>query len=325
MHNKVLRTIVVGFWVINVIGALVLVVVLLSGSPGLQAIFSTPTISPSHTLEPTLTRTPTTPSTETYTPENTQPPTETPTATSTPTPTSTPVPFSEGPTTIGLSVEKRPLEVYRFGTGAVERLIVAGMHGGSEYNTIQLADELIAHILAHPEVIPDGVTLYILHNLNPDGEARAHSYLGRPNANNVDLNRNWDANWQAEWPRENCWTYTYVTAGPRPGSEPETVALMNFILGHQFDAIINYHSAALGIFAGGLPPEENTIRLAEAVAAVTTYPYPPINVGCVYTGGFTDWADEHGVPALDVELTDHTHTDFDMNLKVLEAFLTWTH
>jgi hypothetical protein len=83
------------------------------------------------------------------------------------------------------------------------------------------------------------------------------------------------------------------------------------------------HSAALGIFSGGLPPDDYSIRLAKAIAAVTTYPYPPINVGCVYTGGFTDWANEEGIAALDVELTDHTHTDFEMNLKVLETFLNW--
>jgi len=70
-------------------------------------------------------------------------------------------------------------------------------------------------------------------------------------------------------------------------------------------------------------PDDYSIRLAKAVAAVSTYPYPPVNIGCMYTGGFTDWADEKGIAALDVELTDHTHTDYDMNLKVLETFLNW--
>ncbi len=224
---------------------------------------------------------------------------------------------------IGLSVQERPLEVYRFGNGPSERLIVAGMHGGNEYNTIQLADELMTHILAHPEVIPTEVTLYILRNLNPDGEARAHNDLGRANANNVDLNRNWDANWQKDWPRQNCWTNTYVSGGSRPNSEPETKALAAFILEHNIEAIINYHSAALGIFPGGLPAEESTLRFAQAIADVTTYPYPPVNVGCLYTGGFTDWADEHGIPSLDVELTNHTDTDFEMNLRVLEVLVTW--
>jgi len=197
------------------------------------------------------------------------------------------------------------------------------MHGGSEFNTIQLADQLIAYLKDHPEIVPTDVSLYILRDLNPDGEARAHDYNGRANAHNVDLNRNFDANWQKDWPRDNCWTYTMVTGGTGPMSEPETKALAAFIQSHHFDALINYHSAALGIFAGGLPPDDYSIRLAKEVAAVSTYPYPPVNIGCMYTGGFTDWADEKGIAALDVELTDHTHTDYDMNLKVLETFLNW--
>jgi hypothetical protein len=197
------------------------------------------------------------------------------------------------------------------------------MHGGGEYNTIQLADQLIAYLQAHPEIVPPDVTLYILRSLNPDGEARSHDYKGRANAHNVDLNRNWDANWQKDWPRAGCWTQTYVTGGPHASSEPETQVLMTFIGAHHFDALINYHSAALGIFNGGLPPHDYSKRLARAVADVTTYPYPPLNYGCQYTGGFTDWADMHGIAALDVELTDHTHTDFDMNVRVLNVLLNW--
>ncbi len=197
------------------------------------------------------------------------------------------------------------------------------MHGGGEYNTIQLADLLIAYLQEHPEIVPADVTLYILRDLNPDGEARAHSYLGRANANGVDLNRNWDANWQKDWPRDGVGHRLTLPAGTSPGSEPETKALTAFIESHHFDAVINYHSAALGIFAGGLPPDDYSIRLAKAVAAVSTYSYPPINVGCVYTGGFTDWANEKGIAALDVELTDHTNTDYEMNLKVLETLLNW--
>jgi hypothetical protein len=98
---------------------------------------------------------------------------------------------------------------------------------------------------------------------------------------------------------------------------------MAFIQDHSIDAIINYHSAALGIFAGGLPADPDTLSLAEAVAAVTSYPYPPIDIGCEYTGGFTDWADENGIAALDVELSDKKNTDFEMNLLVLKVLLEW--
>jgi len=324
--TKSLGRLVVAFWVLNFIIAIgVIVTWLLTSSPSVRAFFISPASTLPGTKTPPLTKTSTT--TATLLPTGTPTFTETPTETFTPlfssSVTSTPIPFSEDPLIIGYSIQDRPLEVYRFGTGPTERLIVAGMHGGGEYNTIQLADSLIAYLQVHSETVPADVTLYILRDLNPDGAALSKSYLGRANANGVDLNRNWDANWQKDWPRAGCWTQTEVTGGTSPGSEPETKALMTFIQSHHFDALINYHSAALGIFPGGLPPDDYSIRLAKAVAAVTTYPYPPINVGCVYTGAFTDWADEIGIAALDVELTDHTNTDYEMNLKVLNVFLNW--
>jgi hypothetical protein len=57
---------------------------------------------------------------------------------------------------------------------------------------------------------------------------------------------------------------------------------------------------------------------------VTKYPYPPIDTGCEYTGTLADWAIENGVgAAVDMELTDHTNTDFDKNLKALQALLNF--
>jgi predicted deacylase len=324
--KKSLGRLVAGFWVLNFVAAIGVVLTwLLTSNPSVRAFFISPTPTPPATMTPTLTQTFTSTPTPlaTGTPSITETLSKTFTPTITPTGTSMPIPTTEGPLIIGYSVEKRPLEVFRFGAGPTERLIVAGMHGGGEYNTIQLADQLISYLQDHIEIVPADVTLYILRNLNPDGEARSHSYLGRANTNGVDLNRNWDANWQKDWPREGCWTQTDVNGGTGPGSEPETKALMIFIQSHNIDAVINYHSAALGIFPGGLPPDDYSIGLAKAVAAVSTYSYPPIDVGCAYTGGFTDWANENDIAALDIELTNHTDTDYEMNLKILNVLLNW--
>jgi murein peptide amidase A len=242
-----------------------------------------------------------------------------------PVPVADPViePLVEKVLTIGQSVAGRPIEVYQFGTGETQRLIVAGMHGGNEYNTIDLADELIEYIRSHPGIIPPEKTLFILRNLNPDGEARGHDFDGRTNENGVDLNRNWDSDWKIDWPREGCWIYRPVTGGPFPASEPETKALLGFMNNNHIDALINYHSAALGIFPGGQPPDEASTRLALALHEVTGYSYPPIDTGCEFTGMFTDWASDHGIPAVDVELTNHRDTDFNQNLKALEVLLAW--
>jgi hypothetical protein len=255
-------------------------------------------------------------------PTNTPLPLPTYTLTALPTNTSTPPPFGET-FVIGFSNENRPLEVTRFGNGPIQRMIIAGIHGGYEGNTIALAEEFLAYLPTHPEIIPPDTTLYILPNFNPDGYARKLGAQGRANANNVDLNRNWDSHWVSEWPMTGCWSQLEITAGSSPASEPEIQALMLFLLNNPIDALINYHSAALGIFPGGQPPETSSISLAETLAAITPYAYPPLETGCQYTGQLIDWAADHNIAAVDIELTDHTHTDFDINLKVLHAFLNW--
>jgi hypothetical protein len=239
------------------------------------------------------------------------------------TPTPFVLPNGPGAVVIGYSVSHRPLEVYQFGQGENQKMIVAGIHGGYEWNTIALADQLILYINEHPEIIPSDVTLYILRNLNPDGDARAHNIEGRVNDNGVDLNRNFPENWVKEWDRDNCWNYTATTGGEYPGSEPETKALMSFLGTHRVEALISYHSAALGIFPGGEPWEENSIRLAEAFAEVSSYPFPPLDIGCVYTGTLADYAVARGAAAVDMELTNHRDTDFNMNLRILKIFLSW--
>ena len=213
--------------------------------------------------------------------------------------------------------------MYRYGGGPSRRLIVAGIHGGYEWNTIALAHQLMSHLTVHPEIIPPNVSLFLLPALNPDGEARSSSYEGRANENGADLNRNWPSLWQENWPKAGCWSYRPIHGGSAPASEPEVAALMEFILGNGIEAILSYHSAALGIFPGGQPPLDESISLADAVAEVAPYPYPPLNAGCLYTGQFADWAADVGIPALDVELTNHRDTDLEINLRVLEAFLNW--
>ena len=224
---------------------------------------------------------------------------------------------------IGYSVSGRPIELYTFGNGKKQRAIVAGIHGGYEWNTIALADQLILYLNDHPEVVPNDVTLYVVRNLNPDGDARDHGIDGRVNDHGVDLNRNFPVNWVKEWNRDNCWDLAPTTGGTSPGSEPETRALMAFLLNHNIEALISYHSAALGIFPGGEPWEKNSIRFAKEIKNVTTYPFPPLDIGCTYTGTLADYAVSLGAAAVDMELTDHKRTDYGMNLKVLNVLLNW--
>ena len=267
---------------------------------------------------------------ETYTPDPNSLfdlPTVTPNPRSTLIVVQTPTPFvlagGTRPTVIGYSVSRRPIEVYTFGIGKKQRMIVAGIHGGYEWNTIALADELIKHIYENPDVIPSDVTLYILRDLNPDGDARDHGYDGRVNDHGVDLNRNFPINWAANWNRNGCWDYGPTTGGTGPGSEPETRTLMGFLQTHKIEALISYHSAALGVFPGGEPWEKNSIKFAKELGDATNYPFPPLDTGCIYTGTLADYAVEQGAVSVDMELSTHVYTDFKRNLKALDVLLNW--
>jgi predicted deacylase len=224
---------------------------------------------------------------------------------------------------IGYSTQGRPLNLYTLGKGPHERMIAAGIHGGDEWNTVTLANQLIKYVDQNPDVLPDDITLYILPNLNPDGEARAHNKYGRVNGNGVDLNRNFPVNWQEDWDRSGCWNSLATTGGTEAASEAETQALINFVETHNIEVMISYHSAALGVFPGGLPWEGDSIRLAKSIADVSSYPFPPIDTGCTYSGTLADYAVSKGIAAVDLELTNHFDTDFDQNLDILNMLLNF--
>ncbi len=99
---------------------------------------------------------------------------------------------------------------------------------------------------------------------------------------------------------------------------------MNFVATHRINALIDYHSAGLGIFPGGTPWDIASKRLADALASVTTYPFPPISTGCIYSGTLPDYAVSEGAAAVDMELTNHQDTDFSMNLRVLKVLVNFT-
>ncbi len=266
-------------------------------------------------------------STPTATATATPPPTLTPTPSPSPTATLPPIPPG-GSLVIGYSLEGRPLTVYRFGQGPHQRMILAGIHGGYEWNTVVLAEALLGVLQRGEITVPAEVTLFVLPNLNPDGYARQKGPLGRANARGVDLNRNFPWNWAPDWDRTGCWNYAPITAGAAPLSEPETQALAAFLQRPDVhpEALVSYHSAALGIFPAGWPnsPGPQSSALAQALAQVTGYRYPPLDYGCELTGQLVDWtAFALGIPSVDVELTNHQDPDLRQNLAALRLLLTW--
>lgn len=246
----------------------------------------------------------------------------TPTVSPTPVPslpTPTPPPFLEGPFSYGSSFGGRPLLAYRLGTGPSARVIVGGIHGGYEWNTVALVSETLQYLQANPARVPHGVTLYLIPCANPDGYAISRGLDGRPNGNTVDLNRNWDYQWQP--------TATHgtrpVNAGTYAFSEPEAVALRDLILGYDVEAAIFYHSAMAQIFYGADRSRSATYDLAVAVSRATGYPIADGVPGQITTGDAIDWMSAQGLAGIEVDLSTHEDIEWERNLQGLLAFLNW--
>lgn len=279
---------------------------------------------PVYQLPPTWTHTPSfeaSPSpTQAQPPTGTRPPSATPPASITPI---TPE-FDQWRILIGQSVEARPIEVFRFGLGSRERMIIAGMHGAMDGDSAALADQLIAHLQANPRLIPEDITLYILRALNPDGEALGTAAKGRFNAHGVDLNRNFAQNWQSEWVGERCLSNDPASAGSTALSEPETQAVTKFLGARKVEALINYRSGGKGAYPAGNGSDPRSVALAQAIAAISNFSYPALDEDCEYTGLLVDWALSHGtLAAVDLAPSGARDLKFDTNLDILNLLLSW--
>ncbi len=206
--------------------------------------------------------------------------------------------------------------------------LVGDIHGGWEANTYQLARELLAHFKAHPEDVPDDVSLWIVPTLNPDGLAAGTRF----NARGVDLNRNTDTD--LDGCVGNDWSSTTHTSdGPQPGaggaypfSEPEARAARDFLA--DAHAAIFYHSSAGAVFAGGCRDSEanaanaSSLLLATTLAAGAGYDFPEEGwTGYPISGGFNDYLADLGIAVAEVELTNHQDTEFERNLQGVQAVL----
>ncbi len=239
--------------------------------------------------------------------------------------------------TIGSSVKGRSIEAYSFGTGETNLLFVGGVHGGYEWNSILLAYEMIDHFATDSSSIPENVTVHIIPNLNPDGlfvatllEGRFEatdilnndmhtSGLGRMNANDVDLNRNFDC----KWAPESSWRSKTVSAGTAAFSEPEAQALKNYVAEISPASVVFWHSKANNVYASecenGVLPE--TLALMSAYADAASYGAVPVFDAYPITGDAEGWLASIGIPAVTVELETRTSIEWDRNLAGTTAIL----
>lgn len=234
--------------------------------------------------------------------------------------------------TIGTSAGARAIESYRFGFGSQTIILVGGIHGGYEWNTILLAYEMIDYFLENPERVPDNVSLYIIPSANPDGQYAVTGVdgrftpeditrdirLGRLNDNQVDLNRNWECEWQPE----GLWGNTLVSGGETPFSEPETAALRTFILRENPEVVVFWHSKADGIFVGGCEDGYQPAKeIAEEYGRASGYRVYDEFTAYPISGEASDWLATQNIPSFTVELETRSQTDYAINLAGVLALL----
>lgn len=235
---------------------------------------------------------------------------------------------------IGQSVEGRDIESYTFGEGDRHLLFVGGVHGGYEWNSVVLAYEFLDYLKENPDFIPEGLQVSVIPSLNPDGVyevvgiegpfaisdvsvSKEESKPGRFNANDVDLNRNFDCKWKPE----STWQGNVVSAGSSAFSEPEAVALRDFVMETDPDAVVFWHSQSDAVYASEC--EEGILTGTRELMNIYSNAsgYPAVDSFDAYeiTGDAEGWLASIGIPAVTVELKTHETIEWDRNIAGVKA------
>ena len=186
--------------------------------------------------------------------------------------TGTPV---HGRRVIGYSVKHRPIVAYHLGNpDSRKKVVLVGQMHGDEH-----AGVTVANALVHGRSTVEGMDLWVIPTMNPDGDRR-HT---RQNAHHVDLNRNWPDH------------FAHLTgeyySGRRPRSEPETRAMYTFLRRMRPKYLIVLHQPLHGVDTtdGGALDVGLTKRLARNLGL----PRKPFRCWSFCHGSMTGWYTTH--------------------------------
>ncbi len=185
--------------------------------------------------------------------------------------------------------------------GGTSILVIGVIHGDEAAGVAVLRD-----LMTLP--VPDGIDLWLVESMNPDGQAADR----RTNAHLVDLNRNFPHLWA---PLGEPGNGQY--SGPSAASEPETQAIVTLVEQIQPTLVIWYHQDLFRI----APGTGRAGEIRRRYAALTGLPVVTITGG-TYTGTAASWARNQlpdGIPFI-VELGP-TLTDTEARTHA-EAVLT---
>jgi g-D-glutamyl-meso-diaminopimelate peptidase len=219
--------------------------------------------------------------------------------------------------------------------------------GDAKYADATLAEWLSGvcfHII--PMVNPDGVTISQRAEMTDslgaiyefdqargycDLSARDYLSIWKANASGVDINRNFPAGWESlSGPSVPSLSHY---RGEKAGDQPETKALMDYTLAHDFDATLSYHASGSCIYwqygqDGAVNARSRD--LARALRACTGYLLS--GAAGLDAGGYKDWAMETlGIPSVTIEIGgrgcplpfDEFATIWERNRDVLAAAARW--
>jgi len=201
---------------------------------------------------------------------------------------------------VGRSAEGIPIEACQLNRSdpqASNVLLVVGSIHGDEPDGKRVVDALLSN------AAPIGSNIWLIRDGNPDG-----ALLGtRRNANEVDINRNFPVKWLASDPAAR--TYS----GPRPASEPETIALMAAVEMIAPTQIVVFHQPYELI---DCPPERPS-TISDRLSQLTGYKsecIPGDKSGSPtnsYTGTFTIWVNS--------TFPDTTAVTFELGVTTMQS------
>jgi len=169
------------------------------------------------------------------------------------------------------------------------------------YNTRDIWSRSSIYIM--PMVNPDGVDLVLegLKRNNPyynqllvwNDTGLPFSQVWKANIRGVDLNRNYPASWEEAKAQEPALGIDGPGptryGGPRPLSEPETQAVVNFTRQHNFKLVIAYHTQGRVIYwlyRDIRPPR--ALEIARLFSSISGYAISDVPYAAAYAG-YKDW------------------------------------